>query len=155
MSSVWGPGAPYFGFRISDCREAFEFRPRDLENMNTDEPTHGTDAVLPDHPVGHVMSLPVLVAVWGVLAVLTVATVAVTRIDLGNLNLYLAMAIATVKASLVLLYFMHLRYERPINAIVFVTALLFVLLFVSLALMDTGQYQPELIPGYSPAMPRP
>ena len=123
--------------------------------MSTDTPLHESNATPPDHPVGHVMSLPVLVAVWGALAVLTVVTVAVTKIDLGNLNLYLAMAIATVKASLVLLYFMHLRYERPVNAIVFVTALLFVLLFVSLALMDTGQYQPELIPGYSPAMPPP
>jgi hypothetical protein len=45
-----------------------------------------------------------------------------------------------------------MRYDRPINAIVFVTALLFVMLFVGFALMDTLAYQPELIPGYAPAV---
>ena len=44
-------------------------------------------------------------------------------VDLGGLNLWIAMAIATVKATLVVLYFMHMRYDRPVNAIVFVTAL--------------------------------
>ena len=74
-------------------------------------------------------------------------TVAVTGVDLGSFNLWIAMAIATVKATLVLLYFMHLRYDRPINAIVFVTALLFVALFVSIALLDTRAYEPGPDPG--------
>jgi len=58
------------------------------------------------------------------------------------------------KASLVALYFMHLRYDRPFLAIVFVTSLVFVMLFVGLALMDTVEYQPELIPGFAPALDR-
>ena len=62
------------------------------------------------------------------------------------------MAIATVKATLVALYFMHLRYDRPFNAVVFVSALVFVTLFVGIALIDTAAYQPELIPGYAPGM---
>ena len=72
--------------------------------------------------------------------------------DLGSLNLWVAMAIATLKASLVLLFFMHLRYDRPINAIVFFGTLLFVLLFIGLALMDSAAYHADLIPGYSPGM---
>ncbi len=105
------------------------------------------------HPsVGHVVPLYVLLGVWAILMVLTYVTVAVTHFDLGSLNLWVAMAIATVKASLVLLYFMHLRYDRPINAIAFIGAFLFVLLFVGLALMDSSQYQPDLIPGYAPGM---
>lgn len=100
----------------------------------------------------HVVPMRVLVTVWLGLMILTVITVAVTWVDLGSLNLWLAMAIATLKASLVLLYFMHMRYDHPFNAIVFIGALLFVMLFVGLALIDTRAYQPELIPGYAPGM---
>jgi cytochrome c oxidase subunit 4 len=102
----------------------------------------------------HIAPFRVLAGVWVTLLVLTWVTVSATGIDLGRFNLWLAMAIATVKASLVLLYFMHMRYDRPINAIVFVTALLFVMLFVGFALMDTLAYQPELIPGYAPGIAR-
>jgi len=104
--------------------------------------------------VGHVVPFRILAAVWGALLVFTVITVAVTRFDLGNLNLGIAMAIATVKATLVLLYFMHMRYDRPMNAIVFVAALLFFALFVSLALLDSRAYAPDLIPGYAPGLPK-
>jgi cytochrome c oxidase subunit 4 len=103
--------------------------------------------------VGHVVPFRVLAAVWGTLLAFTVLTVAVAGLDLGRFNLEIALAIAIVKASLVLLYFMHMRYDRPINAIVFITALLFFMLFVSLALLDSHAYAPELIPGYAPALP--
>ena len=102
----------------------------------------------------HVVPVKVLVAVWAALVVLTVVTVAATWVDLGGLNLWLAMAIATLKASLVLLYFMHMRYDAPFNAVVFIVALLFVMLFVAFALIDTHAYGPELIPGYAPGMAR-
>jgi cytochrome c oxidase subunit IV len=107
-----------------------------------------------EHPLSHVMPLKILIAVWLMLAVLTGVTVGVTRVDLGGLALWVAMAIATLKASLVALYFMHLRYDRPVNLIIFLGTLLFVFLFVGMALMDTQSYQPDLIPGYAPAMPR-
>ena len=55
----------------------------------------------------------------------TVATVAATWVDLGGWNLWIALGIATVKASLVALYFMHLRYDNPFYALIFVTALVF------------------------------
>jgi cytochrome c oxidase subunit 4 len=107
------------------------------------------------HPsVGHVVPFRVLAAVWGALLLFTVITVAISDVDLGRFNLEIALAIAIVKASLVLLYFMHMRYDRPMNAIVFITALLFFMLFVSLALLDSHAYAPELIPGYAPALSR-
>jgi|WetSurMetagenome_2_1015567.scaffolds.fasta_scaffold76197_3 cytochrome c oxidase subunit IV len=102
----------------------------------------------------HIVPFRVLATVFACLLVLTVVTVAVTKVNLGNFNLWIAMAIATVKASLVLLYFMHMRYDRPFNAVVFITALLIVALFIGIALIDTGAYQPELIPGYAPGMQR-
>lgn len=116
--------------------------------------SESTAAAQTDHGPGHVVSLRILLAVFLCLVALTVVTVEATRIDLGPLNLWIAMAIATVKASLVALYFMHLRYDKPINAIVLITALLFVMLFVGLALTDTIEYQPDLIPDYAPGMQR-
>jgi len=105
----------------------------------------------PTHPaVGHVVPLGVLFGVLGVLLALTVLTVAITWVDLGALNLVLALAIATVKGSLVGLYFMHLRWDRPFNAIVLALALALVALFVVVALLDSEEYQPDLIPGYAP-----
>jgi cytochrome c oxidase subunit IV len=115
----------------------------------------GRDAApdAPDHGLAHVVPLKLLVAVFGGLVVLTWVTVAASWVDLGAGNLWLAMAIATLKATLVALFFMHLRWDRPINAIIFLGALLFVTLFVGMLLTDTGSYLPEMIPGYAPAMP--
>ena len=47
---------------------------------------------------------------------------------------------------------MHLLYDHPLNGLFFVLSLLFVALFLALVLMDTMQYQPELIPGHAPAL---
>ena len=58
--------------------------------------------------LGHVVPVWLLAAVFAALMVLTGLTVAVAQVDLGNLNLYLALGIAALKASLVVLFFMHL-----------------------------------------------
>ena len=92
----------------------------------------------------HIVPLPVLWAVFAALIVFTVLTVSASRYDLGSWNLIVAMAIATVKASLVVLFFMHLRYDNPFNALIFIAALVFMALFISLALLDTLQYQPDI-----------
>jgi cytochrome c oxidase subunit 4 len=102
--------------------------------------------------LGHVVPLRVLLAVWFALVLLSLATVGAVRVDLGSLNLWIALAIAFVKATLVGLYFMHLRYDQPFHAIALVGSLLFVVLFVGLALLDTTHYQHEMIPGYAPAV---
>jgi cytochrome c oxidase subunit 4 len=60
------------------------------------------------------------------------------------------MGIAVNKSAFVALYFMHLRWDKPFHSIVFVSAALFVMLFISLALLDTKQYAAEEIPGYAP-----
>ncbi len=69
---------------------------------------------------------------------------AATWVNLGGWNLWIALGIATVKASLVALYFMHLRYDNPFYALIFVTALVFLAIFLSLTLMDTLQYAPNI-----------
>lgn len=95
--------------------------------------------------VAHIMPMKVLLGVFGVLMVLTVMTVAASYIPFGPYNLVVAIGIAVVKASLVVLYFMHLRYDNPFNAIVFVGSLIFVALFMFLSLTDTTAYHPSVI----------
>jgi len=94
--------------------------------------------------LAHIVPVPVLLAVFAALMVLTGATLAATWVDLGGWNLWIALGIATIKAALVALYFMHLRYDHPFNALIFVVALAFLALFLSLTLLDTLQYQPEI-----------
>ena len=66
-----------------------------------------------------------------VLLVLTTITVAASRVDFGGANMLIAMAIASVKASLVIAFFMHLKWDTGINKIVFLSAFLFLsLLFI-------------------------
>ena len=106
---------------------------------------HG-DAHGHGHGIGHVLPLKVLIGTWAALMFLTVLTVTVRSIDLGaNLNLALAMLIATVKATLVCLFFMHLRYDNRFHSIVFISAIILALLFVSFALMDSTQYQTDAV----------
>jgi cytochrome c oxidase subunit 4 len=97
------------------------------------------------HGVGHVVSLKILVNVFLALTLLTIVTVGASYVNFGEFNLIIALAIAVVKASLVVLFFMHLRWDKPFNSIVFVGCLIFVGLFISLALLDTGQYHGSVL----------
>jgi cytochrome c oxidase subunit 4 len=92
------------------------------------------------HPlVGHLVPYSTLFATGGALLVLTVITVAARYVDLGEANIYLAIGIAVVKATLVSLFFMHLRWDRPFNLMVLVGSMLFVVLMMVFCMMDVGQ----------------
>jgi cytochrome c oxidase subunit 4 len=105
----------------------------------------------PNEPiVGHLVSYQVLFATGFALLVLTVITVAARYIDLGEANIYLAIGIAVVKATLVSLFFMHLRWDRPFNLMVLIGSMLFVILMMCFCMMDVGQYQPTLDRGNAP-----
>jgi cytochrome c oxidase subunit 4 len=114
-----------------------------------------------EHGIAHVASPKVLAATGGTLLLLTILTVLATRIDFGaNINLAIAMVIAVTKATLVVLFFMHLRYDRLFHTVVFVSALCAASLFVGFTLMDTSQYQHTNIwdpsaPPPAPVGPRP
>jgi cytochrome c oxidase subunit 4 len=98
-----------------------------------------------DHGLAHVASKKVLIGTGGTLLVLTIITVLATKVDFGGqMNLVVAMLIATIKASLVAMFFMHLRYDKPFHTVVIVSGLLFALLFVAFAFMDGNQYQSDV-----------
>lgn len=106
--------------------------------MNADtqaiDAEHGHGHDHGDEP--HVLPISVYLGVWGALVVLTAITVGVSRLDFGAGNTVVAMIIATIKASLVGLYFMHLRYDKKFNAVVFLAGLLFVSIFFFPTLID-------------------
>ncbi len=114
--------------------------------MTTESPDNSPAS----HGVGHIVPIKTLVATGLALLVLTLITVWAAKIDLGDLNIWIALAIAVLKASLVVLFFMHLKYDRPFNGIVFVTSVAFVALFISFALTDTKEYAPDIDTGNAP-----
>jgi cytochrome c oxidase subunit IV len=114
-----------------------------------------------ENEISHVASVKVLLGTGTTLLFLTLITVLATRIDFGaNINLAVAMVIAVTKATLVVLFFMHLRYDRLFHTVVFVSAICAASLFVGFTLMDSSQYQHTNIwhpsePPTAPVGPRP
>ena len=84
--------------------------------------------------------LPLLITVFVSLIVLTIITVVVAQFDFGSLaeNIMIAMAIATVKATLVALYFMHLRWENKLIVVFAILAIPFFVLAMSVMTWDTS-----------------
>lgn len=76
----------------------------------------------------HIIPLNVYYKVLGTLLVLTVITVAASRVDFGAWNTVIAMLIASVKAGLVLAIFMHLKYDDKLYVVAFGTAVFFLAL---------------------------
>lgn len=103
-------------------------------------------------PKPHVVSLKLLVGVWAALLLLTALTVTIAQYDFGELNIVVALTIAVIKGSLVVLYFMHMRWEQPFNAIVFIVSIAFLALLIGFTLLDSTMYEADLIPGYAPAI---
>ena len=97
------------------------------------------------------------------LLILTAITVAAASFDFGQGNVVIALVIATIKASLVVLFFMHLRWDKPVNAIIAMAGFLFLGIFLMFCLIDfdsRNNYLPSnlhpvadmpLAPGTAPA----
>jgi cytochrome c oxidase subunit 4 len=85
----------------------------------------------------HVSSTFFYMAIFGALICLTVATVGQSYFDLGKLNLLVVILIASLKASLVVAFFMHLRWDNKFNALIFVSCILFIGVFFTYTMNDT------------------
>jgi cytochrome c oxidase subunit IV len=103
---------------------------------------HGGHGGGGDFDFAHTTPMFLLVGVLAALTILTVLTVAVTGVDLGGQgNFIVAMIIATIKAALVMAYFMHMAWDKKFNVVVFLSSFLFVILFLTMALTDRREYQ--------------
>ena len=74
--------------------------------------------------------------VFGLLMVLTVITVAVAFVDLGRLNVVVALVVALVKATMVVLFFMHVKYSSRLTQLVVVAALAWLVILFGITLAD-------------------
>jgi cytochrome c oxidase subunit 4 len=102
--------------------------------------THG------GHDFVHVLPMKVLLSVFIALLILTVATTEVANLNLGSLSIYAALGIAVIKGALVILFFMHLKYDNPFYGIVLILALFFVSLMIGSTIMDSAEYAHNLTP---------
>ncbi len=90
------------------------------------------------------------------LLILTVITVGASYIQFGAGNVVIALAIATIKASIVALFFMHLRHDRPLNAIIALTGFVFLGIFLMFDFIDIGtRTNPQPINLHPPAAAAP
>lgn len=87
----------------------------------------------------HILPLSLYLTIGGILLVLTAVTVTVSFYQFGPFNLVIAMFIAAIKASLVALFFMHLKYDSKIYMVIFMMAILFLATFIILTMFDTMQ----------------
>jgi cytochrome c oxidase subunit IV len=85
---------------------------------------------------GHVSPKRVYYVIFASLMVLTAVTIGVAFINLGPLNFPVALAIAIVKATLVILFFMHVKYSSRLTKLTVGTGFFFLLVLFTLTLTD-------------------
>jgi cytochrome c oxidase subunit 4 len=92
----------------------------------------------PEHE-HHETSLTLYIGIWLTLLAGTGLTVVAARIDLGEFNAAVALTIATVKALLVALFFMHIRgaHEKLLKLVV-ISTLFFLFILLALSMADYG-----------------
>jgi cytochrome c oxidase subunit 4 len=93
-------------------------------------------AQVEEHEHQHIVPRSVYIFVFTALMVLTAATVAVAYVDLGRLNVGVALAVAIVKATLVVLFFMHVKYSSRLVQLVVVASVVWLVILFGITLSD-------------------
>ncbi len=91
-----------------------------------------------DETTPHILNYRVFAYVLMLLLVLTGVTVGMSYLDLGKLNVWVALLIASLKASLVLLFFMHLKYESRMIKISFISTVMVLAVMISFTFWDVA-----------------
>ena len=99
--------------------------------MGEPEEPHGHTEAMPHHHVNYLL-------IFGILVVLTVVTVAIAFVRFQNelVNLLLAMLVASVKATCVALYFMHLKFEGKLIYLILIVPLILCVILVCALIPD-------------------
>ena len=113
------------------------------DTHNTTQDQHG------NHAAGHIgghdsgqdhgpLSYRFLTLIWAGLMCLTVLTISIAKIDLGYMNVIVALAVASAKASLVIFFFMHLKYENWVIKGMVLAAFVILAIAIGLTFVDVG-----------------
>ncbi len=87
----------------------------------------------------HIVSSKLYWAIWIVLIFLTGLTAGIATVDLGRFNTVIALLIASIKATIVVLFFMHVKYtSEKLTKMVIVTAMFWLLILLALSMADYG-----------------
>ncbi len=86
----------------------------------------------------HILSYGRLATILAILLLLTGLTVAVSYVHLGFWNVPVALTIASLKASLVLLFFMHLKYEGQVIRYSFLSTVFFLAIMIGFTFWDVA-----------------
>ncbi len=84
----------------------------------------------------HVVPIKVYLAIFAALMALTAFTVWVAFIDLGRLNVVVALAVAVTKATLVILFFMHVKYSSRLTWLVVASGFVFLAIMFAFTMAD-------------------
>jgi len=84
----------------------------------------------------HVVPLRIYAVIFATLLLLTLVTVDVAFFNFGLMNIYLALAIATTKATLVILYFMHVRYAPSLTWVFAAAGFIWLIILLTFTLSD-------------------
>lgn len=85
---------------------------------------------------GHIVSPRLYLLIFGTLMVMTGVTVWVAFLDLKFMNNVLALSIAVFKATLVVLYFMHVRYGTRLTWVVAASGFIWMVILFALTMSD-------------------
>ncbi|MBT3302140.1 MAG: cytochrome-c oxidase [Bacteroidetes bacterium] len=89
-----------------------------------------------EHKKHHISSFISHMWVWVALLILTVITVSAVLVDLKNFIVFAALFIATIKATIVAVYFMHLKFESKIISIMLILTMVVFITFILLTFVD-------------------
>jgi cytochrome c oxidase subunit IV len=87
-------------------------------------------------PMSHLVPVSLYVGIWAALMIFTALTVFAARLELHVFNIVVALLIATIKGTLVVLFFMHLRYSTKLTMATVVAAMFFLFLLLGLTMTD-------------------
>lgn len=91
-----------------------------------------------DKHTAHIFEYKSLFYVLMALLVLTGITIGISFVDLGNLNVWIALGIASLKGSLVLIFFMHMKYEGRVLVLSFMGTIFFLAIMISFTFWDVA-----------------
>lgn len=86
--------------------------------------------------MSHITPTRHYIAVFGALFVLTIVTVAIARVDLGALNTPVALLVAMIKASLVILIFMGVKWNTPLTKVTAASGFIWLIILFGITLGD-------------------
>ena len=90
------------------------------------------------HSPGHISPVSLYVTIFLALMLGTALTVAAAFVNLGQFNFLVAMIIAVFKASLVVWFFMHVKYQSSLTKLTVATGLFFLAILLGMMLIDYG-----------------